>query len=263
MSKTFLENVVAETRERVAATREFAYFDKLFKVAEKRRQESEPNRFHAALSRSDRKNIIAEIKRASPSKGVIKADIDVAKVARNYAAGGAAAISILTEPKHFDGSMSDLVLATRTVEIPTLRKDFIVDEYQIVEAAAAGASAILLIVAALSTDERATLHAKASEFGLDVLVEVHDATEMHKAIDLGAAIIGVNNRNLHSLEVSLDASRKLIELRPENILMVAESGLTSRDEINELKALGYDGFLIGETLMRSTDVAETLRGLTE
>lgn len=263
MSTTFLDKVVAETRERVAATRDFDYYDKLLKVAEKRRHESEPNRFHAALSRSDRTNIIAEIKRASPSKGVIKADIDVAKVARNYAAGGAAAISVLTEPNHFDGSMSDLVLAARTVEIPTLRKDFIVDEYQIVEAAAAGSSAILLIVAALSTDELATLHAKAAEFGLDVLVEVHDAPEMHKAIDLGAAIIGVNNRNLHSLEVSLDTSRKLIELKPDNALMVAESGLSSREEIDELKALGYNGFLIGETLMRSPDVAETLRGLSQ
>ena len=263
MSTTFLEKVIAETRERVAATREFAYFDKLLKVAEKRQAESEPNRFHAALSISDRTNIIAEIKRASPSKGVIKANIDVAKLARSYAAGGAAAISVLTEPNHFDGSISDLVAATRAVDIPTLRKDFIVDEYQIVEAAAAGASAILLIVAALSADELATLHAKATEFGLDVLVEVHDAPEIHKAIDFGASIIGVNNRNLHSLEVSLETSRKLIKMRPETTLMVAESGLTSRDEIDELKALGYNAFLIGETLMRSPDVAETLRGLSQ
>lgn len=263
MSTTFLEEVTAEARKRVARTREFNYLAKLRKMAERRRGNSRPHRFHAALSQRDRTNIIAEIKRASPSKGVIKANIDVAKLARSYHVGGAAAISVLTEPKHFDGSVSDLVAAIKAVEIPILRKDFIVDEYQIVEAAAAGASAILLIVASLSLDELRDLYAVATELGLDALVEVHDAAEMRVAIDIGAAIIGVNNRDLHSLEVSLDTSRQLIEHRPGNVLMVAESGLTSRDEINELRALGYDGFLIGETLMRSADVADTLRRLSE
>lgn len=263
MSTTFLEKVTAEARERVTQAREFNYFSKLTRRAEKRRDERLPQGFHTALARRDRTNIIAEIKRSSPSKGVIRGDIDVARLARSYAAGGAAAISVLTEPKHFDGSISDLVAAARTVEIPILRKDFIVDEYQIVEAAAAGASAILLIVASLSNDELHNLHAVATELGLDILVEVHDAAELQTAIDLGAAIIGVNNRDLHSLEVSLDTSRRLIEHRPDGVLMVAESGLTSRDEIQELRELGYDGFLIGETLMRSTDIAETLRRLGE
>ncbi len=263
MSTTFLERVTAEARERVAQAGEFAYFAKLKKLAGQRREEREPHRFHSALSRLDGVNIIAEIKRASPSKGVIKGGIDVAKLARLYAAGGAAAISVLTEPKHFDGSVSDLVAAAKAVEIPILRKDFIVDEYQIVEAAAAGASAILLIVASLSLDELRDLYSLATELGLDALVEVHDSAEMQTAIGIGAKIIGVNNRDLHSLEVSLDTSRRLIEHRPDNILMVAESGLTNRDEINELRELGYDGFLIGETLMRSTDVADTLRRLSE
>jgi len=263
MSTTFLQKVTAEARERVAQAREFGYLAKLEKLAEQRRDESESHRFHTALSRRDRTNIIAEIKRASPSKGVIKGEIDVAKLARSYAAGGAAAISVLTEPEHFDGSISDLVAAVRTVEIPVLRKDFIVDEYQIVEAAAAGASAILLIVAALSIKELRKLHAVAIEFGLDVLVETHDEAEMQTALEIGAAIIGVNNRDLHSLEVSLDTSRKLIASKPEGIVMVAESGITTRAEIDELRGLGYDAFLIGETLMRSGDVVETLRGLTE
>lgn len=263
MSTTFLEKATAEARERVAQAREFDYFAKLTKLAGQRLDVREPHRLHAALSRRDRTNIIAEIKRASPSKGVIKKDINAAKLARSYADGGAAAISVLTEPKHFDGSVSDLVAAARTVEIPILRKDFIVDQYQIVEAAAAGSSAILLIVAGLSLDELRYLHAIATELGLDALVEVHDAAEIQIAIEIGARIIGVNNRDLHSLEVSLDTSRRLIEQRPDNVLMVAESGLTTRNEINELRELGYDGFLIGETLMRSTDIHETLRRFSE
>lgn len=263
MNTTFLEKVTAEARERVVRSREFGYFAKLEKIAEVRGKAAQPHAFHAALSRRDRINIVAEIKRASPSRGVIKAEVNVANLARSYAAGGAAAISVLTEPKHFDGAISDLVMAARAVEIPILRKDFIVDEYQIVEAASAGASAVLLIVAALSADELRGLHAIATGLGLDVLVEVHDAAEIQIAIDIGAAIIGVNNRDLHSLEVTLDTSRKLIANKPDGVLMVAESGITTRAEIDELRSLGYDAFLIGETLMRSGDVAETLRGLTE
>ena len=263
MSTTFLQKVTAEARERVAQAREFGYFAKLEKIAAERRKGLEPHTFHAALSRRDRTNIIAEIKRASPSKGVIKGEVNVANLARSYDAGGAAAISVLTEPKHFDGSISDLVTAARAVEIPILRKDFIVNEYQVVEAAASGASAILLIVAALSLDELRNLHAIATELGLDVLVEVHDAAEMRMAFEIGAAIIGVNNRDLHSLEVTLDTSRKLIADKPDGVLMVAESGITTRSEIDELRSLGYDAFLIGETLMRSGNVVETLRGLSK
>lgn len=263
MSTTFLQKVTVEARERVAAARKLDYFEKLKGLALRRRNESERNRFRTALSCRDHLNIIAEIKRASPSKGIIKADIDVTNLARSYAAGCAAAISVLTEPNHFDGSVSDLVTVSSAVDIPVLRKDFIVDEYQIVEAAAAGASAILLIVASLSLGELRGLYASTTELGMDALVEVHDTAEMRTALDLGARIIGVNNRDLHSLEVSLDTSRRLIEHRAEGVLMIAESGLTTRDEIAELRELGYDGFLIGETLMQSPDVTETLRRLSE
>lgn len=259
---TFLEQATSEARDRVAETRKLGYYAKLKKLAQ-RRLGSRRHRFRDAVAQRDRINIIAEIKRASPSKGVIKGDIDVAKLARSYAGGGAAAISVLTEPTHFGGSISDLVAAARAVEIPVLRKDFIVDEYQIVEAAAGGASAILLIVAALSPHDLRDLHAIAADLGLDVLVEVHDLAEMRVAAQIGAKIIGVNNRDLHSLRVSLDTSRRLIESRPSDVLMVAESGLTTRDEIRELFGLGYDAFLIGETLMRSTDVSETLRRLSQ
>lgn len=263
MKGTFLEKVTAEARERAGAARAKGYFQKLTRVAEELVSRRQSHRFRTALLRKEGVNIIAEIKRASPSQGVIKREVDVAQTSRLYSEGGAAAISVLTEPKYFDGAVSDIVTVAKNVDIPVLRKDFIVDEYQIVEAAAAGASAILLIVAALSVDELPELHAIATQFGLDVLVEVHSAAELQTAIDIGAAIIGVNNRDLHTLEVSLDTSRELVKHRPEGVVMVAESGITSREEIDELRELGYDGFLIGETLMRSTDVSDTLRRLSE
>lgn len=263
MSQTFLEKVTAETRERVAASRSFGYYPKLLQKAEKVAAERHSGSFREALSRPESVNIIAEIKRASPSKGVIRAETDVAQTAKLYTAGGAAAISVLTEPNHFVGSIADLITAVRTTKLPILRKDFIVDDFQIVESAAAGASAVLLIVAALPMDELKNLHETATKFGLDVLVEVHDEEEMDRAIDIGSSMIGVNNRNLHSLEVSLDVSRDVIQMRPAGSVIIAESGITSRDEIDELRGLGYDGFLIGETLMRSDNIVETLRGLTE
>lgn len=261
MSETFLQKVTAETRERIAAARSNGYLPKLRKRAEMTASQNESGRFRHAISRPDSINIIAEIKRSSPSKGVIRAGVDVAKTAKLYAAGGAAAISVLTEPNHFDGSISDLVSVVRSVDLPILRKDFIVDEYQIIEAAAVGASAILLIVAALPVDEIRSLHQIATNFGLDALVEIHDSDEFDTAIEIGAQIIGVNNRNLHSLEVSLDTSRQLIDRRPAGVVMIAESGITTRDEIDELRGLGYNGFLIGESLMRSTNIVETLGGL--
>ncbi len=262
MSQTFLEKVTAETRERVAAARSFGYYPKLLRKAEKVAAERRSGSFREAFSRPGSVNIIAEIKRASPSKGVIRAETDVAQVAKLYTAGGASAISVLTEPNHFVGSVADLITAVRTTTLPILRKDFIVDEFQIVESAAAGASAVLLIVAALPMNDLKNLHETATKFGLDVLVEVHDEEEMEKAGDIGSSIIGVNNRNLHSLEVSLDTSRDLIRMRPAGSVIIAESGITSRDEIDELRSLGYNGFLIGETLMRSGNIVETLRGLT-
>lgn len=262
MSSTFLEKVVAESRQRVAVARSNGYLPKLARIAEEMTGRRERKSFSEALRRDSRVNIIAEIKRSSPSKGVIRANVDMARIAKLYAAGGAAAISVLTEPKHFDGSISDLVVAAKTVDMPVLRKDFVVDEYQIIEAAAAGASAILLIVAALSAKELRSLHGSAARLGIDVLVEVHDADELKTAADIGAAIIGVNNRDLHTLEVSLDVSRQLIEHRPANALIIAESGISTREEIGELRGLGFNGFLIGETLMRSSDVVKELGNLT-
>lgn len=216
-----------------------------------------------ALETSDGINIIAEIKRASPSKGIINDQIDVAQVAKMYEDGGATAISVLTEEDRFKGSLDDLKLVRENVSIPILRKDFVFDEFQIYEACEAGANIILLIVAMLDDETLAKLFDVAeNKLGLDALVEVHTLEELERAKKLGAKIIGVNNRDLHSFNVSLDVSRELIKHAPKDALMITESGLKTVDDILELKELGYKGFLIGETLMRSGNAEEELRKLT-
>ena len=259
MSETFLEKIVAKTREKVERQKAEADLIALKNKTIEVRAYAKPRRLRSALSREGETNIIAEIKRASPSKGIINPDIDVAALAQQYKIGGAVAVSVLTENEYFRGSVEDLRAVREAVDLPILRKDFTVDEFQIYEAAAAGADAILLIVAALSEDDlKSFLCLTQDELGMDALVEVHSRQELDIAVKIGATIIGINNRNLHSLEVSLDVSRQLIADRPENALMVAESGISTREEINELKLFGFDGFLIGETLMRTTDAAETL-----
>ncbi len=261
MSETFLDKILAIKRGRVeqlkSATDLAALKEKAFSV----RREAKGHRLRAALNRRDHTNIIAEIKRASPSKGVINDKIDVAETARQYRDGGAAAISVLTEEDFFKGSLDDLVAVRNAVDLPILRKDFVVDEFQIYESAAAGADVILLIVAALAEDGLKSLLILArDELGMDVIVEVHSEDELKTAESIGADIIGVNNRNLRTFEVSLDVSRRLIGMRPSGALMITESGISTRGEIDELRSIGFDGFLIGETLMRSGNAGETLRG---
>jgi indole-3-glycerol phosphate synthase len=262
MTSTFLESVTAKTRERVKRVKTDKYINALRKKAEKMRVGSSRQAFRDALLGTEHTNIIAEIKRASPSKGAINLNINVTAQAKRYEAGGAAAISVLTEPDHFQGSMGDLLIARQAVDIPVLRKDFVVEEFQILEAAAAGADAVLLIVAALGIDQLISLRKLAEdELGIDALVEVHDLAELKVAIDAGADLIGVNNRNLHSLEVSLDTSRELATHKPDGAVFVAESGISSRAEIDELKALAFDAFLIGETLMKAADPIAALEEL--
>ena len=263
MKGTFLDKVVAETRMRVASIKRETDISVIKHRAEDVRLFAHPNTIYKALQRTDRNNIIAEIKRASPSKGVINNGIDVRETALSYERGGAAAISVLTEPNYFQGSLNDLSIARSAVSVPLLRKDFTVDEYQIYEAAAHGADAILLIVAALSEDELNRFLAVTRELGIDAIVEVHTADELARANNIGADIIGVNNRDLQSLHVSLDVSRSLIKLRLENTLLIAESGLSCRAEVDELRSLGFNGFLIGETLMRSGNPAAALEELVK
>ena len=261
MSATFLDKILTVKREKLERQKRETDIAALKEQAFAVRQNAGSHRLRAALSRADRTNIIAEIKRASPSKGIINGTIDVAEVARSYEEGGAAAISVLTEEDFFKGSLDDLITAKNAVDLPVLRKEFIIDEFQIYESAAAGADVILLIVAVLTEENlKDFLRLGRDILGMDVIVEVHAADEIEIAANAGADIIGVNNRDLRSFEVSLDVSRELIERRPPNALMITESGLSTRDEIYELKSLGFDGFLIGETLMRTAKASETLGG---
>lgn len=193
---------------------------------------------------------ICEVKRASPSKGRLAEIADPAQLATRYATGGAAAISVLTEPHRFGGSLDDLVAVRATVECPVLRKDFIVDPYQVVEARAAGADLILLIVAALPGPELKTLHELALSWGMAVLVEVHTATEAHRAVDLGAPLIGINNRNLQTLNVDLAQFEQLVGLVPQSVVRVAESGISTTADVSRLAAAGADAILVGEALVR-------------
>jgi indole-3-glycerol phosphate synthase len=220
-----------------------------------------PGVFTAALSRTGRYNVIAECKRRSPSRGVLRPDYDPVAIARAYTAAGAAAISVLTEPTFFDGALAHLEAVRAAVSTPLLRKDFIVSEYQLLEARAAGADAALLIVAALTPKELADLAKTATELGLDTLVEVHSADELSVAIDSGARVIGVNNRNLRTLVVDVHASDSLVQMMPKDVVAVSESGLKTSADLARLSAIGYGAFLIGERFMTDADPGAALAQL--
>lgn len=254
MKGTILEKIIESKKVRVEVAKRDPWFDATPTGS------GRPNRFRDAIADKTRPNIIAEFKRASPSKGVINDALKADVVAKHYREGGAAAISVLTEEDFFKGSLHDLRAVRASVDLPILRKDFVIDEFQIRESRAAGADAILLIVAALSVDDLTRFHTLASELQLDAVVEVHDRNELDIAVDIGAKLIGVNNRNLKTFEVSLDVSRELIVHAPDSAIMIAESGIRTREEIAELARLGYSGFLIGETLMRAEKGLEELIG---
>jgi indole-3-glycerol phosphate synthase len=219
--------------------------------------------FEAALGMAGRVNVIAECKRRSPSKGVLAASYDAASIATLYEQGGAAAISVLTEPTFFDGALEHLAAVRRAVAVPLLRKDFMVDEYQLFEARAAGADAILLIVAALEQPDLVRLQTRAWELGLAALVEVHDEGELTRAVDGGARLIGVNNRNLRTLQVDIDGSYRLAGKIPAGVIGVSESGLSSRADLERLAAAGYRAFLIGERFMTDPDPAAAISQLAK
>src|SRR6185436_14265602 len=260
-SADLLETIVAATR-RIVEVRQQA--EPLAALAERAgTAPSRAGRLQAALTRTDCCNVIAECKRRSPSRGVLRREYDPAAIARGYEAAGAAAISVLTEPAFFDGSLEHLAAVRGAVEVPILRKDFIVSEYQLLEAKAAGADAVLLIVAALRPVELKVLHDHATRMGLDVLVEVHDATELAIALDAGARIVGVNNRNLRTLEVDVQASEELIAKMPAEVVGVSESGLRTAADLLRLRSLGYRAFLIGERFMTAAEPGLALKGLLD
>ena len=257
----FLTEIIELKKKRLELTKEKRDFDELKESAFSKRGTSKNHRLRENLKR-DQINIIAEIKRASPSKGIINDQIDVAEVARNYENGGACAISVLTEEDKFKGSLDDLRTARKAVDLPILRKDFIFDEFQIYEAAEAGADVILLIAAMLEDEDLERLHHLAEQkLGLDALVEVHTLEELERVKKTKAKIIGINNRDLHTFKVSLDVSRELIKNAPDDALMITESGISTAFEILELRSLGFSGFLIGETLMRSGNPSEMLKSM--
>jgi len=254
-----LEAIVAATRARVAAAMEREPLAAL----EKRALGKSPHGtlFRERLSRRNTINVIAECKRRSPSRGVLRTAYDPVAIASGYERAGAAAISVLTEPGFFDGVLAHLEAVRATVAIPLLRKDFMVDHYQMLEARASGADAILLIVAALSDRDLTSLARSAADLGLAALVEVHDTIECARAIDAGATIIGVNNRNLRTLEVDLHASHDVAAMLPANVIGISESGLKTPADLRAMKGLGYQGFLMGERFMIEPDPGAALSGL--
>jgi indole-3-glycerol phosphate synthase len=256
-----LNAIIEKKRERVEAAKKIMPVDQMRRLAEKVRSAAKPHALADAL-RAGGINIIAEFKRRSPSKGMIRADADVIEIAKRYQAGGAAGMSVLTEEDYFAGSLDDLRAVKATVKLPVLRKDFVFEEYQVYESAAAAADAILLIVAALDDDMIRNLRRLAEdELGMDALIEVHTADELKRATACGAKLVGVNNRDLRTFEVSLDTSLSLAPQMPADSVAISESGLHSSADLQRLRDAGYRGFLIGETLMRTDNPAEALRNL--
>ena len=255
---TILHEIVARTREHVEDRKRRFPLERLQMAAP---TPTGRRGFAAALARPGQVNVIAEFKRRSPSKGVIRADVDPIRVAQAYEIGGAAALSVLTDEPFFGGSIADLREARLATLLPTLRKDFIVDPYQVGESALIGADAILLIVAALDDAALRALHAAARDAGLDVLVEVHDRAELERALAAGARVIGVNSRDLRTMTVDLETAVSLASAIPDDVVAVAESGIGGPRDIVRLRDAGYDAFLIGEHLMRQDNPAAALETL--
>ena len=256
-----LDQILANTRRKLSQKRRAADLRALERMA----SDHQPRDFRGALVKTASQGVavIAELKKASPSKGLIRTEFDVAQLARELEEGGAAALSILTEPDYFHGSLDNLRLASENTRLPCLRKDFILDELQIVEARAYRADAVLLIVAALDQADLEGLAAKARAHELDVLCEAHDEEEFQRALGAGCNLIGVNSRNLRTFQVDLNTPLRLAAKFPRGILAIAESGIRSGTDIAELRAAGYEAFLIGESLMKAAFPGNALRRLLE
>jgi indole-3-glycerol phosphate synthase len=257
-----LEEIIATKSRRVAEAKAVVPLDRLRETAVATRRAAASHALVQSLSTRSTINVIAEFKRRSPSKGIIRTPADPAIIVMAYERGGAAAISVLTEEDYFAGSLADFAVVRKATSLPLLRKDFVFDEYQVYETAAAGADALLLIVAALSDTQLSNLRrVTEDELGMDALVEVHDSNELQRALDAGAGLVGVNNRDLRTFAVSLDTSIELARAAPSNLLLISESGLHSRADLVRLKEAGYQGFLIGESLMRAPDPEAALKTL--
>jgi len=256
-----LERILAQTRATVAESKSQVRVEELERLA----AQHSPRGFAQALRKKSAEGpaIIAELKKASPSKGLIRAEFDPESLAKSLEAGGASVLSVLTDEPFFQGSLKNLELASTATQIPCLRKDFIVDEYQIVEARAHRADAILLIVAALTDAELAQFTQAAHHYELNVLCEVHTAEELARVRDLGCDAYGVNNRDLKTFHVTLETSLRLADRLPPNAVRVAESGIHTADDLQQLRSAGFHAFLIGESLMRQADPGAALRALLQ
>lgn len=252
-----LDGIVARSRERVEQRKNVLPLERL----RTSREAAAPRGFAKAIARDAAVNVIAEFKRRSPSRGIIREDLEPADAARGYERGGAVALSVLTEEDHFGGSLQDLREARAATALPALRKDFVVDPYQVWEARAAAADAVLLIVAALDDRTLATLLAAATETGLDALVEVHDRAELERALRHDVRLVGVNNRDLRTMAVRLETSLELASAIPDDVVAVAESGLRTSEDLRRLRDAGFDAFLIGEHFMQAPDPGAALQAL--
>lgn len=258
-----LAEICEKKRAHVAACKTTTPLASLARTAD---QQEPPRGFLEALKAKGARegfSLICEIKKASPSKGLIREDFDPPALARAYRDGGAACLSVLTDGPYFQGKDGDLVVARLASGLPVLRKDFMLDPYQVVESRALGADCVLLIMAALEDAQAAELESAATELGMDVLVEVHDEAELDRALTLKSPLIGVNNRNLKTLEVDLANGERMAEKLPRDRFFVAESGIYAPEDIDRLRASGARAFLIGESLMRQQDVAAATKALRE
>jgi indole-3-glycerol phosphate synthase len=253
---SILERILARTREEVAARKRDRPLPSLDGISPARRAGS----FTDAIG-APGVGVIAEFKRRSPSAGPLREHPDLQLIVRSYERGGACAVSVLTDGPHFGGSLDDLRAARAACTLPLLRKDFIIDPYQLHEALAAGADAVLLIVAALDHATLASLHAEASDLGLDVLVEVHDAEELRRALDIGPQLVGVNNRDLRDFSVDLERTFQLLEEIPKGVKVISESGISKPADLLRMRENGVSAVLVGESLMRATDPLVALREL--
>lgn len=253
-----LERILAAKRDEVARRRAHTPWDSLVQAAA---AQERARGFRQVLAAPGPVRVIAEVKRRSPSKGPLRNDLDPSALARAYHGGGAAAVSVLTDEPFFGGSAADLQAVRAAVPLPVLRKDFIIDPYQVYEARAWGADAILLIAAALSPAQLQELLALAGELGMDALVEVHTAAELEVALAAGAGLIGINNRDLRTFVTTLDVTVDLVRHIPPGAVVVSESGIRSRADVERLAAAGVDAILVGETLVKSADPQQAVAGL--
>ena len=255
---TILERIVATKRGEIEAAMRERPADVLQTLAT---QAPAPRDFFAALAESDSIALIAEVKKASPSAGLIREDFHPARIARAYADNGASCISVLTDPTYFQGSLTDLESVHREVSLPVLRKDFILDSYQLLEARAAGADAVLLIAECLDDCQLRKLFGEAIDLGLTPLVELYEPDNLPRVLEAGATLIGVNNRNLHTFDVDLEHTIQMRDQIPSECLLVGESGIRSHADVQRLEQAGVDAILVGESLMRESDIGAAVKKL--